>query len=84
MISHCGQGVCDFPTGTCVCPCDGCDTQPKPSEQEILATTLPGGPWDGWYCKNHPAGEAIANAPDRVSCWGCGAAMRGGARPEPS
>jgi hypothetical protein len=46
----------------------------KPTEQETLATTLPGLPWEGWYCTRHPDGEAIANARERAHCWGCGAA----------
>ena len=42
------------------------------TESEILATTLPGAPWNGWYCKNHPHGEALANDRTRDACWGCG------------
>ncbi len=42
------------------------------TDAEILATTLPGAPWNGWYCKNHPRGEALANDRTRDVCWGCG------------
>ncbi len=43
-----------------------------PTAAAVLATTLPGGPWDGWYCGNHPGGEELANAANRPRCWGCG------------
>jgi hypothetical protein len=44
----------------------------QPNDAEVLATTLPGGPFDGWYCKRHPDGEFLANDKSESHCWGCG------------
>jgi len=39
---------------------------------EILATAE-NVPWNGWYCRNHPRGEELANDRTRDRCWGCDA-----------
>ena len=44
----------------------------QPTGAEVLATTVPGVPWNGWYCAHHPPGEAFANDRTRDACWGCG------------
>jgi uncharacterized protein YodC (DUF2158 family) len=44
----------------------------QPTGAEVFATTLPGVPWNGWYCTHHPPGEALANDRTRDACWGCG------------
>ena len=48
----------------------------KPTEAETLYTSLPPPdyqiPGGGWYCKNHPEREWIANEARRERCWGCG------------
>jgi uncharacterized protein YodC (DUF2158 family) len=39
---------------------------------ELLATAE-NIPWNGWYCRNHPRGEELANDRTRDRCWGCDA-----------
>lgn len=46
----------------------------KPNHAEVTATTIgPFDTWPGWYCPNHPLGDALANDAVEPVCWGCGA-----------